>query len=165
MSIHDSSEKINPVVDFSNAQSAPYKGFAKIHYRVKLFIESDKGKDILTVIVVVLVGLGSFELGRLSKEDTSGGVKILPAVAGEYTGQDAETSTNQTANVISAVSDTSSPTSTNSSTKTFFASKKGKKYYTTSCSAGKTIKQENRIYFTTGEEAEQAGYALSTSCQ
>ena len=40
------------------------------------WIESEKGKDILTVIIVVLVGLGSFELGRLSKENSSSGIKI-----------------------------------------------------------------------------------------
>jgi len=158
MSIYDSLEKINPVVDFSNAQSAPRKDFAKIHYRVKSFIESEKGKDILIVIIVILVGLGSFELGRLSKEGSSGGVKI------EYPNQGLQQGTNQAANVISAVLDVQSTTNSNTSTKTFFASSKGKKYYTISCSAGKTIKQENRIYFRTGEEAERAGYTLSSSC-
>ncbi|MBI3888727.1 hypothetical protein HY311_02955 [Candidatus Nomurabacteria bacterium] len=127
--------------------------------KIKLFVgetlQSDKGKDILTIIIVILVGLGSFELGRLSKESDPEGIKI------EYPGQNA----GQAANVISAISDVQRPTSdTSSSTKTFFASSKGKKYYTTSCSAGKTIKQENRIYFTTGEEAEQAGYTLSSAC-
>jgi hypothetical protein len=33
--------------------------------KIKSFIEGDKGKDILTVLIVVLVGLGAFELGRL----------------------------------------------------------------------------------------------------
>lgn len=114
-------------------------------------IQSEKGKDILIVIIVILVGLGSFELGRLSKEATSEGIKI------EYL----DSKDNQEANVVSAqvVSKNDS-----SSSKTFFASSRGSKYYTISCSAGKTIKQENRIYFTTGEEAEMAGYTLSSSC-
>ncbi len=43
--------------------------------KIKQFLESDKRKDILVVIIVILVGLGSFELGRLSK-NTSSGVKI-----------------------------------------------------------------------------------------
>jgi len=126
--------------------------------KIKSFIESEKGKDILTIIIVILVGLGSFELGRLSKEDSSRGIKILPAQTGEYTDQTPRQGIDQTANVISAVA--TNP----STTKTFFASSKGKKYYTISCSAGKTIKQENRIYFTTGEEAQRAGYTLSSSC-
>ena len=119
-------------------------------------IQSEKGKDILIVIIVILVGLGSFELGRISKENSSSGVKILSA--------------NQGANAISAVSevgrqDSGLPTSVENFGKTFFASSRGSKYYTISCSAGKTIKQENRIYFTTGEEAIRAGYTLSSSCQ
>lgn len=118
--------------------------------KIKSFIESEKGKDILIVIIVIMVGLGSFELGRLSKETTSGGLKI------EYPDQN----TNQPANVVSAIPDVGRPTSD----KTFFASSRGSKYYTTSCSAGKTIKQENRVYFTTGEEAQRAGYTLSSSC-
>lgn len=136
--------------------------------KIKQFLQSEKGKDIMIVIVVILVGLGSFELGRLSKENDSQGVKI------EYSDQ---TNTNQGASVISAdignVPDVGlqNPRSTTSGTsvdtssgKTFFASSKGKKYYTISCSAGKTIKQTNRVYFNTGEEAEAAGYTLSSAC-
>ena len=120
--------------------------------KIKHFIESEKGKDILTVMIVILVGLGCFELGRLSKENNSEGIKI---------------ENQQKADVISAekVSTVSTVNSNSISTgKTFFASSKGSKYYTISCSAGKTIKQENRIYFTTGEEAQRAGYTLSSSC-
>ena len=137
--------------------------------KIKSFLESEKGKDITIVIIVILVGLGSFELGRLSKENNSGGVKI------EYPDQNST----ETANAVSAVGGAdvgpqnqnsrgiTSATRTSSSPttdKTFFASSKGKKYYTISCSAGKTIKQSNRIYFSTGEEAEAAGYTLSSAC-
>ena len=41
--------------------------------KIKLFIESEKGEDILVVLIVILVGIGSFELGRLSKSDRSAG--------------------------------------------------------------------------------------------
>jgi hypothetical protein len=115
-------------------------------------IETDKGKDILVIIIIILVGLGSFELGRLSKNDTTNGIKI------EYP--------NQEANVVSSL-DQNLPNTQNTQKSTsgnFFASSKGSKYYSISCSAGKTIKQENRIYFTTSTEAEKAGYALSSSC-
>lgn len=115
--------------------------------KIKQFIDSEKGKDILIVLIVILVGLGSFQLGRLSKEDSSEGLKL------EYTDINQPKELNQTANVISTISD-----------KNYFASSRGSKYYSLSCSAGKTIKQENRVYFATGEEAEQAGYSLSSSC-
>lgn len=44
--------------------------------KIKQFIESEKGKDILVIIIVILVSLGSFTLGRLSKGTESTGVKI-----------------------------------------------------------------------------------------
>ena len=120
--------------------------------KIKQFTESEKGKDILIVIIVILMGLGSFELGRLSKENSSSGVKI------EYPNQDS-------ANVVSAAENKKLlKFKLQILEKTFFASSKGSKYYTISCSAGKTIKQENRVYFATGEEAQAAGYALSSAC-
>jgi hypothetical protein len=118
--------------------------------KIKQFIESELGKDILVVFIVILVGLGSFELGRLSKTSNSSGLKI------EYLGESQNQGEIQAGNVIQAFN--------NNSENNFFASSKGSKYYSLGCSGGKTIKQENRIYFATGEEAEQAGYALSTSC-
>lgn len=121
----------------------------KIKQTITTSIESDKGKDILTVIIIILVGLSSFGLGRLSKSNTSSGIKI------EY----GEELNNQGANVISTVSEAKTASGS------YFASNRGSKYYPISCSAGKDIKMENRIYFNTKEEAEGAGYALSSSCK
>lgn len=133
--------------------------------KIKSFIESDEGKNILTVVILILVGLSSFGLGRLSKLNESGGLKIQYPVPLE-------------ANVISSPSTPSTlpkpstkapaapPKATQSVTaKTFFASSRGNKYYSIGCSGGKTIKQENRVYFATKEEAENAGYELSASCR
>jgi hypothetical protein len=131
--------------------------------KIKHFAESEKGKDILVVLIVILVGLASFELGRLSKENASGGLKI------EYPGQEANVIASSDIGSNMAISNANSnsntPSSTNSAGKNFFASKKGKKYYSVDCSAGKTIKEENKVYFATGEEAEKAGYTLSSACQ
>ena len=130
--------------------------------KIKQFIENEKGKDALIVVIVILVGLGSFELGRLSKESGSPGIEI------EYT--DAYTAS--PANVVSASESVNTSAVQNSNTtglpaqtgKYYFASSRGSKDYTLGCSAGKTIKHENRVYFDTKDEAEQAGYTLSTSC-
>lgn len=127
--------------------------------KIKQFVESDKGKDILVVIIIILVGLGSFELGRLSK-NTPGGLKI------EYTGQKANTldSIDQTSiNTYDSSYNLSESKKINS--ENYFASSKGSKYYSLGCSGGKTIKQENRIYFKTNTDAEKAGYVLSSSCK
>ena len=123
--------------------------------KIKQFLESETGKKVLMVLVLILVGLGSFELGRLSKENNSSGVKITYPVL--------------EANVVSAVNQNIQKTIQQKTivktTKNYFASSRGTKYYPIGCSAGGTIKQENRIYFSTVFEAEKAGYILSSSCK
>jgi hypothetical protein len=46
----------------------------------------------------------------------------------------------------------------------YFGSRNGTKIYTRNCSAGQRIKDENRIYFKTIEQATSMGYTLSDSC-
>lgn len=121
--------------------------------KIKQFLESDKGKDILVVVIIILVGLGSFELGRLSKNSSNNGIKI------EYSGQETNI-VNSVDQNLDIVQKFQKPTSGN-----FFASNRGTKYYSISCSAGKTIKEENRIYFSTSTQAESAGYELSSACK
>jgi hypothetical protein len=138
--------------------------------KIKQFVESEKGRNILMVAIVILVGFGSFELGRLSKGNEGSGVRV------EYpNSMQTENSDNledQSANALSAVESVKSTSSvspatqkSNASTKNFFASSRGKKYYPVGCSAGKSLKMENRIYFATREEAVKAGYELSSSCR
>ena len=124
----------------------------KIKQFITYCLESDKGKDILVIIIIILVGLGSFELGRLSKNDSSE-LKI------EYPNQEA----NLMESVGQNLADSAISPKLNSGN--YFASSKGTKYYSLGCSAGKTIKEENRIYFATSTEAQGAGYELSSSCQ
>ena len=121
--------------------------------KIKLFLESEKGKDILIVIIVILVGLASFELGRLSKQRPSNGLRI------ENKGLEASLIKveEQNFNITNKTEDLSE--------NQYFASKRGKKFYSLTCSAGKTIVQENRIYFSSSSEAEKAGYELSSSCR
>ncbi len=125
--------------------------------KIKSLLESEKGKDILIALVVILVGVGSFELGRLSRAGDSPGIKI------EYPPE----VLNQPANAVSATNPSSVLQKTEIPTvgKKFFASNRGKKYYPVGCSAGASLKEENKIWFNTREEAEAAGYELSSSCR
>jgi len=127
--------------------------------KIKAFIQSEQGKDILIVLVVILVGLGSFELGRLSKGNDSSGIKI------EYPNQAENQSASAVSANVSSLSRTVLDTKTTTTSKNFFASNRGSKYYPLGCSAGKNIKQENKVFFATREEAERAGYELSSSCR
>lgn len=138
--------------------------------KIKQFIESDRGRDIMVILVVILVGLSSFELGRLSKGTEDGGLEIKYGTNGQATAleglnnapgasiNDIDITAPKTA--TAATKPTVAPTSGN-----FFASKRGSKYYPANCAAGKNLKVENRIYFTTRSEAEAAGYELSGSCR
>lgn len=47
---------------------------------------------------------------------------------------------------------------------TYVASKNGTKYYLPSCGSSKRIKEENKVWFKTKEEAEAAGYGPAANC-
>jgi|SRR3989344_1740054 len=128
----------------------------KIKLIVANWIRSDQGKDILTVLIIILVGLGSFGLGRLSKTAQNEGLRM------EYLGQDLSGSLIEAPGSVLGLQN---QTGADIDNKKFFASSRGKKYYPIGCSAGKSIKQSNRIYFETREAAETQGYELSTSCR
>ncbi len=129
--------------------------------KIKQFFTGGWGKDVLIVIIVILVSLGSFELGRLSRStESSSGIKI------QYQEQ---TTPAGDANVVTAVKSISDAPkilkSSSPAEKSYFASNRGSKYYPVGCAAGKTLKLENRVYFKTSAEAEAAGYTLSSSCK
>ena len=133
--------------------------------KIKAFIQSEQGKDILIVLVVILVGLGSFELGRLSKGNDSSGIKIEYPTQSQEASAISSITTNYSNILQNDKIEKNSSLSAQAGGKNFFASNRGSKYYPLGCSAGKSLKQENRIYFATREAAEKAGYELSSSCR
>ncbi len=46
----------------------------------------------------------------------------------------------------------------------FVASSRGKYYYPVDCNLANSLKEENRIYFKTQQEAENRGYIYNTRC-
>lgn len=46
----------------------------------------------------------------------------------------------------------------------FVASSRGKYYYPVDCNLADTLKEENKIYFKTSQEAENRGYIYNTRC-
>ncbi|HXK35286.1 MAG TPA: hypothetical protein VJ103_02180 [Candidatus Paceibacterota bacterium] len=105
-----------------------------------------KIKSLIIISIVVLIGFGSFGLGRLSVL-TERGAK--PPVLIEK--QSAPS------NVLSDLNEGGKGS--------FVASKNGMKYYLTSCAGANRINEENKIYFDTKESAEAAGYAPSSTCK
>jgi hypothetical protein len=145
--------------------------------KIKQIIEGNRGKDAFVILTVILVGLGAFGLGHLDQKnkpiddnvtDSNPTTNIITAsdIISPATPVNTISQTTTTTNTPT-ITKTSKPIvgSTSSIDKAFVASKIGHKYYPINCSAGKSIKSENKIYFTTEAEAETAGYTKSTSCK
>ena len=94
-----------------------------------------KPGDVWIVLVIVLVTIISFGLGKLSEIDRSKHqVQIYEdSTIGETGGQ-------------------------------VVASKKGSKYHAPWCPGAQTMKEENKIWFESEEAAEEAGYGRAGNC-
>jgi hypothetical protein len=117
-------------------------------------INSQNGRNIYVILIIVLVSLASFGLGRLSKiEEGRPPVNIInrntiPAIA--------NTAISPTPNIGEEVREINEQ---------YVASKNGSKYHLPWCSGAQRIKEENKIWFETKEEAERASYSPAANCK
>lgn len=160
MIIEDSKEKINPVVDFGDARRNWAGPIAKIHYRVKRLLAAVERREVYTAIIIILVGLASFGLGRLSNElDNRPAVKIYnEELSGQPSASLVETQT-------AAVANTASSEESTLSAGVVVASKNGTKYYFPWCGGVSRISAANKITFASRAEAEKAGYGPAANCK
>ncbi len=119
--------------------------------------------------VIVLVAVSCFGLGRWSvsdslKNSTDIGVKAIKVT------QQASAALSQ--RVGSASATPKIETRTNASTvgelvtqKKYVGSKTGTKYHLLTCAGAKTIKDANKIYFSSKEDAEKQGYKPASNCK
>ena len=122
------------------------KNIAEIAQRIKRIVAG----ELFVVLLIVLIGLMSFGLGRLSAlEKERIPVRIIDPVA-------------QRASVLEQNSNGN--TSDTVSSGSFVGSKNGSKYHFPWCSGAQRIKEENKIWFSTKEEAERAGYTPAANC-
>jgi hypothetical protein len=102
--------------------------------------------DLYIVILIMLMSIASFGLGRLSAYES----KIGPIIT---TDNDINTAT-------------ATITQTNTTSKGIvFSSKSGTKYYYPTCSLGNRISVGNRVWFQTIADAESAGLTLANGCK
>lgn len=107
-------------------------------------------------LILVIVAIASFGLGRISVNDdgkVGSGVKLV----------------NSSAVILSPntlpLTSTSSPAVTNIVTEnSLVASKSGTKYHLITCPGAKQIKESNKIYFSSKQEAMAAGYKPAVNC-
>ena len=132
--------------------------------KIKHFLQSKTGKDLLIIFIIITIAFISFFLGRMSKNSPKTDLIIGYDEEPDFSLKPLNNANlkpnNQLANSIEALN-YKGPDLTG---REYFASKRGKKYYPFGCSAGKSIKEENRIYFVSETEAKAKGYSLSTSC-
>jgi hypothetical protein len=98
-------------------------------------------KSILTILIVLLTCTASFGLGRISaiqEARAKDNVEILVPKLNEL--------------------------GVDESKFQFVGSKNGTKYYPLSCKSANRIKDENKVYFNSTQEAIDGGYTLASGC-
>jgi len=103
-------------------------------------------KDLILAAVIILVALISFGLGRLSKIREN----KTPITITTTTTTSASSTSTSGVDVANGV---------------VVASKNGTKYHYPWCSGAQSIKEENKIYFSSTEEARKAGYTPAANCK
>jgi len=122
-------------------------------------LASRKVKDVGIVVAIVFLGVFSFGLGRLSGLSTySVPVALCETVP-------SIPSTTMTAGAGHAAESNIGSTEPYIGTPTYVASKSGSVYHFPWCSGAQRIKEENKIWFSSKEEAQSAGYRPATNCK
>lgn len=106
--------------------------------------------DLFVIILIFLVGLASFGLGKLSSlERKKVPISIL---------------NNQEKTYASVLESLDTDRNQNGEKAIIVASKTGKKYYYSWCSGVNRIKEENKIWFNSTEEARARGLTPASGC-
>ncbi|MEK7065817.1 MAG: hypothetical protein AAB938_00515 [Patescibacteria group bacterium] len=112
--------------------------------------------DIFTAGMIVLVALLSFGLGRLSaRESARSPIAITQSPAAALIARETNSASgvpNKSATGLDAKGN-------------YVASKNGTKYYLPWCSGATRIKEENKVWFTSVEEAKKSGYEPAQTCK
>ena len=120
------------------------------HEKIKAFVLFREGDIhiLFVALMLILVGSSAFGLGRLSMVS-----KESPVI--EYSSQLASPSVTSEKGAIEEAMPSGA----------VVASKKGTKYHFPWCSGAKTIASENKVTFSSTEEARKAGYTPAANCK
>lgn len=122
--------------------------------KIKSWVKSNKN-DLYVAFIIFLTAVGSFGLGRLS------------AILQEKTPIifNAQNNAGQARINAEEVPRESAPDQRGTATGKYVASKSGTSYHYPWCPSAAKIKEENKIWFDTKEEAESAGYKPAGNCE
>jgi hypothetical protein len=116
--------------------------------------------EYVLTILIVCVSLSSFWLGRISAQEQAENVPKMQSATVVTGGSN--TGSNDTRKAENGVTETKRETPAEGG---YVASKSGTKYHLPWCGSAKQIKEENKIWFATKEEAEKAGYTPASNCK
>ncbi len=116
--------------------------------------------DIFVILLIILVALASFGLGRLSVLDNK--KTPIRIESGGQMGSLLDGSNAVSQNTIQA--ETKGVPSVGASG-TYVGSKTGKRYYFPWCATANRIAEENKVWFATKQEAEANGYTPASNCK
>ncbi len=117
----------------------------------------------MLVALIIAVSVISFYLGRLSMGDNEH-IPVSQANSAsviETKIVESQVSTEATSSLTAQIS----PQAVGAEQGKYVASKSGTKYHLPWCAGAKQIKEENKIWFVSKEEAEKAGYTPAANCK
>lgn len=143
-----------------NLHESVYNYRVSIQDKVSQFKGFVTNTDIVLSGLIIVVSIASFSLGRLSVPDSfspkNQESQALSPIMGE---------TAPNIRIETASSTNTTVPDANVTEKRYVASKSGTKYHLPWCGGAKQIKEENKIWFSTKEEAEKAGYTPAANCK
>jgi hypothetical protein len=136
-------------------------------------------RDLFPAVLLIVVGVASFGLGRLSVAPSQsavqnrlaassaggGGSRRLPddgSLSGQTESGQGKSGTQETRN---GEEGTSIQQQAMSAAGRYVGSRNGTKYHLPWCSGAARIKEENKVWFSSKEEAEAAGYTPAANCK
>lgn len=110
--------------------------------------------------LIICVSLSSFWLGRISAHEQVESTQNLQTATVLKGSLNAEPKGSKVSEVRTNEIKSEVPVEGG-----YVASKSGTKYHLPWCGSAKQIKEENKIWFATKEEAEKAGYSPASNCK
>lgn len=130
-----------------------------IRSRIKaLFLD----ETLFVAVLILLVGIASFGLGRSSvmsqqpETTTEAAVSVSEAKPAKLQREPTVLSASALADVASGTPDASQQ---------YVGSKNGTKFHLPSCPGASQIKEENKVYFTSKQDAYSKGYTEAANCK
>jgi hypothetical protein len=129
-------------------------------------------EGMLWLAIVALASSGSFGLGYLGGKEAGAGEIIIESRGGQVVGEETSAKGTSGSALLAAPGAAKAALTAEESLPPppegggqYVASKSGQSYHLPWCSGAKQIKEENKIYFDSKEEAEAAGYAPAKNCK